>query len=78
VRTFTCSATWKVFEWECVLSKRYACDSFTPLRVVLIPDEMEVGVKFLKISQAEFEPKYKHSGAQLGRLFGSGVANPKH
>jgi len=31
--------------------------------------EVEVGVKLLKMLQAEFEPAYKHSGAQLGGLF---------
>ena len=30
---------------------------------------MEVGVKYLEIFQAEFEPVCKHSEAQLGRLF---------
>jgi len=32
----------------------------------LVPTEMEVGVKFLEILQAEFEPACIHSGAQLG------------
>jgi len=36
----------------------------------LVPAEMEVGVKYLEILQAEFESAYKHSGAQLGGLFG--------
>jgi len=35
----------------------------------LIPAEMEVGVKYLVILQAEFESACKHSGAQLGGLF---------
>jgi len=35
----------------------------------LVPEEMEVRVKFLKILQAEFDPAYKRSGVQLeGRL----------
>ena len=34
----------------------------------LVLAEMEVGVKFLEILQAEFEPACKHSGAQLGVL----------
>jgi len=37
--------------------------------LVLVPAEMEVRVEFVEILQAEFEPAYKHSGAQLGRLF---------
>jgi len=37
----------------------------------LVPAEIEVGVKFLEILQAEFEPAYKHSGVQLvGQLVG--------
>jgi len=36
----------------------------------LFPADMEVGVKFFEILQAEFEPAYKHLGAQLGRVFG--------
>ena len=35
----------------------------------LVPAEMEVGVKYLEILQAEFESACKHSGAQLGGLF---------
>ena len=34
----------------------------------LVPAEMEVGVKYLEILQAEFESACKHSGAQLGGL----------
>jgi len=34
----------------------------------LVPADMEVGVKFLEILQAEFEPAYKHLGAQIGRV----------
>ena len=33
--------------------------------VGLVPAEMEVGVKYLEILQAEFESVCKHSGAQL-------------
>jgi len=36
---------------------------------VLVPAEMEVGVMYLEILQAEFESACKHSGAQLGGLF---------
>ena len=36
--------------------------------LVLVLAEMEVGVKYLEILQAEFESAYKHSGAQLGGL----------
>jgi len=32
----------------------------------LVPAEMEVRIKYLEISQAEFESARKHSGAQLG------------
>ena len=35
----------------------------------LVPAEMEVGVKYLEILQAEFETACKHLGAQLGGLF---------
>ena len=35
----------------------------------LVPAEMEIGVKYLDILQAEFESACKHSGAQLGGLF---------
>jgi len=35
----------------------------------LVLAEMEVGVKFLQILQAEFEPACKHSGAKPGRVF---------
>jgi len=35
----------------------------------LVPAEMEVRIKYLEISQAEFECACKHSGAQLGGLF---------
>jgi len=35
----------------------------------LVPAEMEVGVKFLEILQAEFESANKHSGPQLRGLF---------
>jgi len=36
----------------------------------LDPAEMEVGVKYLDILQVKFESPCKHSGAQLGGLFG--------
>jgi len=32
----------------------------------LVPVEVEVGVKFLAVLQAELEPACKHSEAQLG------------
>jgi len=52
-RTLTCSTTWKVFGRECFPSKRYASAHFTPLMLFgLVPTEMEVGVKYLEISQA--------------------------
>jgi len=35
----------------------------------VVPAEMEVGVKYLEILQAEFESACKHSEAQLGGLF---------
>jgi len=35
----------------------------------LVLAEMEVGVKFLAILQANIETAYKHSGVQLGGLF---------
>jgi len=35
----------------------------------LVPAEMEVGVKYFEILQAEFESACKHSGTQLGGLF---------
>jgi len=35
----------------------------------LVPAEMEIGVKYLEILQAEFESACKHPGAQLGGLF---------
>jgi len=34
-----------------------------------VPAEMEVGVKYLEILQAEFDAACKHSWAQLGGLF---------
>ena len=34
----------------------------------LVPAEVEVGVKYFEILQAEFESACKHSGAQLGGL----------
>ena len=34
----------------------------------LLPADIDVGVKFLEILQAEFEPAYKHLGAQIGRV----------
>ena len=46
--------------------RRYASASFTPLLFGLVPAEMEVGVKYLEIFQAEFESACKHSGEQLG------------
>jgi len=49
---------------------------FTPMLIlrryvlfVLVPAEMEVGVMYLEILQAEFESACKYSGAQLGGLF---------
>jgi len=46
-------------------------DDFLAATVLLrlVPTEMEVVVTFLEILQAEFEPTYKHSGAQLGGPF---------
>ena len=35
----------------------------------LVTAEMEVGVKYLEIFQAEFESAWKYSGAQVGGLF---------
>jgi len=35
----------------------------------LVPAEMEVGVKYFEILQAEFESPCKHSGAQLKGIF---------
>ena len=35
----------------------------------LVPAEMEVGVKYLEILQAEFESACKQAGAQLAGLF---------
>jgi len=35
----------------------------------LVSAEMEIGVKYLEILQAEFESACKHSGAQLGVVF---------
>jgi len=36
---------------------------------VLVPAEMDVGVKFREILQAEFQPACKQPGTKLGGLF---------
>jgi len=48
--TLACSTTWKVFERECVPSKRYTSANLRRCTLFgLVPAEMEVGVKFFEI-----------------------------
>jgi len=55
-RALTCSTTWKVFERECLPSKHYASANLRRYMLFgLVPAEIEAGVKFLEIFQAEFE-----------------------
>ena len=59
-----------------ILNGNVSLSNVTPVLILrcyvlfgLVPAEMEVGVKYLEILQAEFESACRHSGAQLGRLF---------
>jgi len=59
------------------LNRNVSFPNVTPVLILhpymlfgLVLVEMEVGVKFLQILQAEFKPACKHSGAKLRGLFG--------
>ena len=64
------------FQHRKILNGNVSLSNVTPVLILrrnmlfgLVPAEMEVGIKYLEISQAEFESACKHSGAQLGGLF---------
>jgi len=68
---------------EILLNGNVSFPNVTPVLIlrrymllVLVPAEMEVRVNFLEILQANNEHAYKHSGAQLGGLFGGHMGMP--
>jgi len=59
-----------------ILNGNVSLSKVTPVLILrcymlfgLVPAEMEVGVKYLEILQAEFESACKQAGAQLAGLF---------